>query len=146
MRKLSYKQILKNREKWEAALVSGKYKQATHVLHNPETDGYCCLGVAAEVLGVPRVSKVKESVSKEIRDYYGKDDAWSVAPFEVRRALGLVDEVGSKRNASGDSLTERNDSGQTFEQIANLLKTGNYYMTQFDMEDPWYIDNILKVN
>lgn len=36
--------------KWLEALRSGKYKQTTSFLH--DSQGYCCLGVAAKIKGV----------------------------------------------------------------------------------------------
>jgi len=37
---------------WLDALRSGEYKQATETLHNLDTGGFCCLGVAAKVWGL----------------------------------------------------------------------------------------------
>ena len=40
------------KKKWVKALRSGKYKQGRCRLYNPETDSYCCLGVACRVVGI----------------------------------------------------------------------------------------------
>lgn len=37
---------------WLDALRSGEYKQAKDTLHNLDTGGFCCLGVAAKVWGL----------------------------------------------------------------------------------------------
>lgn len=37
-------------EKWEAALLSGKYKQTKGTLYDKVTGGYCCLGVLQHCL------------------------------------------------------------------------------------------------
>lgn len=37
-------------EKWEAALLSGEYKQGRRFLYDKETGGYCCLGVLQHCL------------------------------------------------------------------------------------------------
>lgn len=36
--------------KWDAALRSGEYKQASFTLYDPAKDGYCCLGVLQHCL------------------------------------------------------------------------------------------------
>lgn len=41
-----------DKAKWTAALRSGEYKQTRCTLKNDE--GYCCLGVLNEVLGLPQ--------------------------------------------------------------------------------------------
>ena len=40
------------KDKWVAALRSGKYKQGSGQLHNTMNDTYCCLGVLCAELGV----------------------------------------------------------------------------------------------
>lgn len=40
----------KIKRKWVAALESGQYKQAQSTLYNPETKGFCCLGVLQHIL------------------------------------------------------------------------------------------------
>ena len=37
-------------DKWEAALLSGEYKQGREALYDKETGGYCCLGVLQHCL------------------------------------------------------------------------------------------------
>ncbi len=37
-------------DKWEAALLSGEYKQGRRFLYDKETGGYCCLGVLQHCL------------------------------------------------------------------------------------------------
>ncbi len=39
------------KEKWIAALRSGKYKQGSLQLYNQYDNSYCCLGVAGEISG-----------------------------------------------------------------------------------------------
>jgi len=42
------------KERWIKALLSGKYKQGRGYLYEPTTECYCALGVAGDVLGVPK--------------------------------------------------------------------------------------------
>lgn len=39
--------------KWVAALRSGEYEQGSGILHDKDTNKYCCLGVLHVVAGVP---------------------------------------------------------------------------------------------
>lgn len=48
--KMLTKQQIKNRKTWVEGLRSGKYKQTKGVLK--DCNGYCCLGVAAEVTSI----------------------------------------------------------------------------------------------
>lgn len=41
------------KKKWVAALRSGKYNQGASLLYNSNNNGYCCLGVACAILGIP---------------------------------------------------------------------------------------------
>jgi hypothetical protein len=45
---------------WLEALRSGEYKQTRETLHNPESGGFCCLGVAAKVWGIANEDQMGE--------------------------------------------------------------------------------------
>lgn len=55
------------KEKWVAALRSGKYLQGRLALRSPE-GGYCCLGVLCRVAKIP-IAKNGQACSRD-RDYY----------------------------------------------------------------------------
>jgi hypothetical protein len=111
-----------NQQQWITALRSGKYTQGKGCLHN--TDGFCCLGVAAKEFLTDDV------VVTEITDEYEEDYiAWSydtepeMAPDYVMKALGLYDNNGSsKTNDDLMMLTHLNDDDSTFEQIADIIE------------------------
>jgi hypothetical protein len=69
--KPTYEQ-LGNREQWLAALRSGEYKQAKHLLYIPNS-GACCLGVASLIAGVPytKATEWDEYQAMERIDDYG---------------------------------------------------------------------------
>jgi hypothetical protein len=48
---ITHQEQLANRQNWIDALRNGKYEQAKHQLRGSQ--GYCCLGVAATVCGLP---------------------------------------------------------------------------------------------
>jgi hypothetical protein len=41
------------KSKWIAALRSGEYKQATGELYDEINGGFCCIGVAGHICGIP---------------------------------------------------------------------------------------------
>jgi hypothetical protein len=110
-----------NAQKWINALRSGKYKQARGVLTDRD-GGHCCLGVACELaveLGITTRHKYEAGVR------YGEDGtSMATPPLEVQEWLGLLDQWGSFRNEEGgfsDALTEMNDNGASFEEIADVI-------------------------
>lgn len=115
---------------WVAALRSGKYKQATHVLarlgEGGEPVGFCCLGVACELAIKAGVDITVDTARWEahlgkstvpIRTY-DKDRAF--LPPAVANWLGLVD-VGGKFDDG--SLASHNDAGKPFERIADIIES-----------------------
>jgi hypothetical protein len=122
-------QLTPNQQQWITALRSGKYTQGKGCLHN--TDGFCCLGVAAKEFLTDDV------VVAEVTDKYDIDYAsWSydtedeMAPDHVMKALGLYDSNGSSRtNDDLMMLTHLNDDDSTFEQIADIIEANpkNYF-------------------
>ena len=84
--------------KWTAALRSGKFKQCTNTLHR--NGGHCCLGVAEIVLGL----KSEDSKVLEGEDF----------PEIIRGKAG--------KNPHVADLTEMNDNGKTFSEIADYIE------------------------
>lgn len=108
--------------KWIEALRSGKYKQGAGKLR--VGDCYCCLGVACEVPGIE---------GRNSEDGYVYMGLVATAPRKVVELLGLVSEVGSARG-SGTNLTRLNDHGVPFEEIANMLEAGDYFVNKVPEE------------
>ena len=108
-------EIEANRELWLTALESGEYTQTTGVLRNEE--GFCCLGVACEVLGL-------SSSAVEGRFYYGAET--SHLPRTVMTALGMLDSYGRYQSAAQGTrqLTELNDTDRlSFVEIAKVIRS-----------------------
>ncbi len=102
-----------NAKKWVAALRSGEFQQTKGVLRSPE--GYCCLGVACEVYR-------RETGAGEWDDSNQFQGHGDVPPIEVQRWLGLKRANGAMDDDSL-CLTERNDDGDSFAQIAAVIES-----------------------
>ena len=101
-------------DKWIAALRSGEYKQAVGALYDGE--GYCCLGVLCKVLG--------EEFTKD-NEYWEVDGEYSVLPGNLVERAGMYSPAGCFWEGDDEterSLTEENDNGQTFEEIADIIE------------------------
>jgi len=117
-----------NAKKWVAALRSGDYKQTTGTLHRRTNgrDSFCCLGVAcvlaveAGVIPPPRPEQAQADTADVIE--YGELGEVAFLPAEVQDWLGMNTAIGHL--GSGDlALTERNDAGDSFGCIADVIET-----------------------
>jgi hypothetical protein len=104
---------------WIAALSSGKYKQTASILHNKL--GFCCLGVLCDI---------KDSNwTKQLHSpnfYYGNTFELSVLPPTVQEWSGIYNKTGGidlvNRDDDQETLASLNDSGFTFDQIADVIQ------------------------
>ena len=106
------------KEKWLSALRSGDYKQTRQYLH--KEDGFCCLGVLCDLYG--KEHNVEWNLVKdedEDRTHYMFQDHPASLPFPVIEGAG----VGSHNpSIPGTSLVGLNDSGSTFNEIADFIQ------------------------
>lgn len=103
--------------KWIAALRSGEYKQGRHYLRG-EDDQFCCLGVAADLVGV--------EWEKRPSGVWLADDHVSTLGDLLCNKLGL-DPIGYLRSL-GNSLASLNDGGKSFPEIAAVIEA-NWHPT-----------------
>jgi hypothetical protein len=103
-------------EEWAVALESKVYKQGTGVLKGG--DEFCCLGVHAEIAGVPSHT---ENEYKYVFEFPEWGDAYGLNP--LMDAYGM-DHNGLPRVVTDviDSLANKNDAGATFTEIAAILR------------------------
>lgn len=102
-------------ELWVEDLLSGKFAQTINRLRDEK--GYCCLGVACERF------RQETGIGNWGPDLtFRMDDGpyGAALPNAVKEWYGLSDTEGQFDGTS--SLTLRNDTGQTFEEIAALIK------------------------
>ena len=102
------------RAAWIAALRSGEYTQARMVLFNGK--GYCCLGVLCSVVGL-----VPEKNENRALYQYTFEGQIGTLPQIVQEAVRLRTSDGTYK-AGNANLTSMNDSGASFEKIADLLE------------------------
>lgn len=106
-----------NQTKWLEELENGSRQQVTG--HLRKGDSYCCLGVAAELFKTVDVEvRFYEGITE--KGFYSYNGGTTNAPEYVQKALKLFDDIGSP--TVGSPLTELNDSGTTFKQIAALVR------------------------
>ncbi len=111
-----------NLEKWVETLRSDEFTQARHRLRTNE--GYCCLGVACELY---RREHLDNSSWFKHNGYFEFEvdnfAAVSILPIPVSRWLFGVDncDVGFIPELN-KSLTELNDTGSTFKEIADIIE------------------------
>lgn len=86
------------KEKWINALRRGEYIQGTDFLEN--NGKYCCLGVAAHLCGIENIHRKK----------------WIIESPNVPDIL-----IGYQEFP--EILSRMNDSGKTFEEIADWIET-----------------------
>ena len=122
-----------NAQKWVEALESGEFKQASMYLHKVELDGdeFCCLGVACKlavdegVIPKPKLNDYDGYDKYYVYGHLGIDNSASVLPIEVRDWLGLKSSTGAYLDRGSclfNSLANQNDTGASFERIAEIIK------------------------
>jgi len=113
-----------NRKKWIAALRSGKYSQVRSRLKTD--DGYCCLGVACEVLDA-KVSSGRagtDSVCYEHGLEGIKTVTDTILPYSIAHKLG-ISPTGTfdSHNHAYDCLWKLNDfADYSFSKIADVIE------------------------
>lgn len=114
------------RDRWTAALRSDSYTQGQHQLH---ADGkFCCLGVLAELVGVPSVAEHQEDEEYAVVYHYNFEEAPEVIledfpdlPTDITSQFppgfaGLTPEETKK-------LANLNDENNSFTAIADYIET-----------------------
>ena len=104
------------------ALRSGRYEQTMGTLRrNPPTESYCCLGVACEISGLGMWINGTYRIGDSSEGGY-------LHPI-VQKQLGWATSCGSLTCKERDydfpvNLAHLNDTGITFDQIADLIEAG----------------------
>lgn len=106
------------KDRWVAALRSGEYQQGRNFLRR-DNDTYCCLGVLCDLLKadlkIDWKNREFENFSFANRDVFLPGSVSSLAGLESNDPMVTVD--GKQRR-----LSELNDKGYSFPQIADLIE------------------------
>lgn len=102
------------KNRWVKALRSGNYEQCQSSLY--DGNGYCCLGVAGAICGVPK--ERMDSTGLLVEDH--------ISFQEVKKIPKLLRGETSKQepdyNELVEILTEMNDKGKSFKYIASYIE------------------------
>lgn len=104
------------RTRWLEALRSGKYTQGKERLKTRNDDGsasHCCLGVLAEVMGVPSALPNSLAVRSYRFDFGNGVTDTAYLPGDLVPGL-------NQQNQS--LLADMNDEGKSFDEIADYIE------------------------
>ena len=104
------------KQKWVDALRSGEYQQGQCYLRT--NSGFCCLGVLCDLYG--KENNVEWNLVNNGHNYEFQDRE-SYLPSSVRKWADL-EYCNPPVNDEESTLGELNDSGSTFEQIADVIE------------------------
>lgn len=103
------------------SLKSNRYKQGKGVLH--QGDSFCCLGVACDLIDKDRWEESKDDDLSDCYTYMGLD---GTLPKAIQIKYGFWgDNADLAREYTGErirSLTNLNDNGRSFKDIANIIE------------------------
>lgn len=111
------------KEKWINALRSGEYKQTQGNLYEPGV-GYCCLGVLTDLYLKEKGLEWDTNGTNSYSGWGSVDDEYEFLPDSVRNWAGLKDNRGTYEDDTLEfpALTDLNDNGNTFDDIADVIE------------------------
>ena len=130
------------KQKWVDALRSGDYQQGRNYLRTD--NGFCCLGVLCDLYGKENNVEWNLAVAEDgDRDYYEFQDKTGRIPLSVVEWAGVED---CNPYICGRSLAERNDTGSTFNEIADLIQEHlqNWHKTLDIPPKLWYDTQVIN--
>lgn len=101
---------------WVEALRSGEYTQGQSVLHNTETNEYCCLGVLCELAQkAGAITEYKHDSPLPALEVC----TWAGLFSDDNPSVVVTDDYGEKCE---DGVAAHNDHGKTFLEIAQAIE------------------------
>lgn len=101
--------------KWVEALRSGKYKQATKVLRDSQSGGFCCLGVLLDI----------SDTGKWAHDHFVTDDGCYTLYGELEsygRCFGLLTSQEATLINMNDGSESKGVRPHSFAEIADYIE------------------------
>ena len=106
---------------WAKALRSGTYEQTPGSLHT--IDGFCCLGVRCDLSRKEGNGEWDTYDGEAFVFVEGSKREWDLLPPSVQQWANLASACPIVNLEEGiKALSELNDAGATFEQIATLIE------------------------
>ncbi len=115
---------------WMTALQSGKYEKGTRYLRNT-LDEFCCLGILCDIFK-EETGKGEWHKNGTLYEFkIGSESVYTMLPFSVSDWAGIKDTSGELKTplvsklsvqAEDEALWELNDTGYTFNEIANVIR------------------------
>lgn len=106
--------------KFLAELRSGKYKQGTQFLYNPVNNSVCCLGVAGLLCGLTKEEMANVDIICITKDT--ENARKNILSKKALQTMGYPRILAAHINSVGGDLAERNDSGDSFAEIADYIE------------------------
>ncbi len=104
-------------KEWIKQLRSGNYKQGKRRLRDKD-DNCCCLGILCDIAPM-----VKWELSGKVYDARTKNNySDAVLPLNVQRWADMKTSNGTLQNQKRVALSEYNDNGLTFDEIADVIE------------------------
>jgi len=98
---------------WVQALRSGQYKQTRGTLHSPRDGGFCCLGVAMDLMCPEWAQK---------KGFAGEGRLINLCNDSTAYIDWYLDKLIFDGTDCQSHLSYMNDNGKTFDQIANWIE------------------------
>lgn len=99
-------------KRWINWLRSKEFDQTEQALHSP--DGFCCLGVACHKSKKMKISKIDRK-DRYVYKYDNGDKNSEFLPRKFREWIGIT-------CAEEELLADMNDSGKSFDEIADWIE------------------------
>jgi len=116
------------KSQWVEALRSGEYSQGVGSLRSPDNT-FCCLGVLCDLYSKAEGVEWEAGYYGIDSDpsYYSMHDRGALPPTEVAKwagmsSLELVGELSVPADEAPVDLVSKNDSGISFEEIADMIE------------------------
>lgn len=105
--------------KWVKALRSGKYKQATGALYNPDQGGHCCFGVLGNLIGKTDEEMSNHGNLDHLSDTTGVPTQF-ISNFD--KECPLVDKLVLFNDGKYNLKTNKTEGKKSFKYIANWIE------------------------
>ncbi len=109
------------KRKWVAALESGEYKQAQDTLYDPETKGFCCLGVLQHILLDGKVQTLDFATGDVPNDRTCEADI-NIAGSPTKEFWDMFPQLKWVQNMELNLITFNDVNQWNFKEIAAYLR------------------------